>query len=165
MSSDTLSASDQFHVEVAKEPLSNSNVVVEVFRDGKLIARRTKHNLVMNTGKAQMAKRLVTAPSTYFQFMRLGTNAAAAASGQTKITTAIASSQRTCDTAAMSGTRTAKFIRTWIGANFSASGICEAGIYDHRTHATGVMLARVTFTAVTKTNSDTLKLTWTVKVN
>ena len=163
MSRDTLSASDQFHVTVTREALCNSNVVVEVFRDGKLIARRENHNLVMNVGKAQMAKRLIVTPGTLFKYMRLGTNAAVAASGQTQITTAITSSQRTCNTAAMSGTRTAKFIRTWVGADFSASGICEAGIFDN--HDTGSMLARVTFTAVSKGSSDSLKLTWTVKVN
>ena len=112
-----------------------------------------------------MAARLLVTPSTLYQFMRLGYNGVTASSAQTQITTVIASSQMACNTAAMSGARTAKLGHTWTGGDFSASGICEAGIFDLISGAGSKMLARVTFTAVDKDSSSTLKITWTIKIN
>lgn len=166
MSQDSVAAADHFSVEVARKlATGEANVVVEVVRDGKIIARRVQHNLVVNNGKADLAKRLVVAPTKLYRFMRLGKNPAAVASAQTTITTIVTGSNRTCNTAAISGTRTAKFIRTWATTDFSATGIREAGIFNQLTAGAGTMLARVTFTAVQKTSADTLKITWTVKVN
>lgn len=166
MSRENVSTSDSFKVESKRELLPGEvNVAVEVFREGKLIARRDIHNLVVNTGKADMASRLVASPSKLFKYMRLGKNNTAPNSSQTTITTIVTGSNRTCQTAAMSGTRTAKFIRTWQTTDFSSSGINEAGIFSQLTNGAGTMLARVTFTAVNKTSHDTLKITWTVKVN
>lgn len=167
MSQENVGVTDAFQVEAARvlEKPGELNVLVEVLRDGKVIARRNVHNLVVNGGKADMAKRLVVTPTKLYQYMRLGHNNAAAASAQTTITTIVTGSNRTCNTAAMSGTRTAKFIRTWLTTDFSATGIKEAGIFSQLTNAAGTMLARVTFTAVNKTSHDTVKLTWTVKVS
>jgi hypothetical protein len=168
MSRDNVAAADSIRVEkssVRDLAAGEFNVVVEVLRDGKVIARRERHNLVVNTGKADMAKRLVVTPTKLYQYMRLGKNNTAPNSSQTTITTIVTSSNRTCNTAAMSGTRTAKFIRTWLTTDFSSSGINEAGIFSQLTNGSGTMLARVTFTAINKTNHDTLRLTWTIKVN
>ncbi len=166
MTHDNLRASDAFKV-VSKRPLlsGEANVLVEVIRSGKVISRREEHNLVVNTGKADMASRLVVSPSKLFRYMRLGKNNTAPVSGQTTITTIVTGSNRTCDSAAMSGTRSAKFVRTWLTTDFSSSGICEAGLFDQITNGLGVMLARVVFTSVNKTASDTLKITWTVKLS
>ncbi len=162
---ENVSALDQVRVEKQRELLPGEmNVLVEVLREGRVITKREIHNLVVNTGKADLAKRLVVAPTKLYRYMRLGKNNTAANSSQTTITTIVTASNRTCQTAAMSGTRTAKFIRTWATTDFSSSGINEAGIFNQLTNAAGTMLARVTFTAVNKTSSDTLKITWTVKV-
>lgn len=141
------------------------NVDVEIWRDGRVIDRRTNHNLVVNTGKADMASRLVVSPTKLMRYMRLGHNGASPVSAQTTITTIVTGSNRTCNTAAMSGGRTAKFIRTWATTDFSATGIREAGLFSQLTNGSGTMLARVNFTAVNKSSHDTLKITWTVKVN
>lgn len=140
------------------------HVRLELIRDGVVIDSRENCNLVVNTGKADMAKRLVVAPTKLYQYMKLGKSNTAANSAQTTLTS-VAGTRRTCNTAAMSGTRTAKFIRTFTTTNFSATGIEEAMIGNQLTSAAGTMLARVTFTAINKTNSDTLKISWTVKVN
>jgi hypothetical protein len=166
MSKENVCASDSFGIEVKRELRpGEANVLVEIIRDGKVIASRNKHNLVVNVGKADMAARLVVTPTKLYKYMRLGKNNTAANSAQTTITTIVTGSNRTCQTAAMSGTRTAKFIRTWQTTDFSSSGINEAGIFSQLTNAAGTMLARVTFTAVNKTSHDTLKITWTIKVN
>lgn len=141
------------------------NVDIEIWRDGRVIEKRTNHNLVVNGGKADMAARLVVTPSKLYKYMRLGHNGASPVSAQTTITTIVTASNRTCNTAAMSGTRTAKFIRTWATTDFSATGIREAGLFSQLTNGSGTMLARVNFTAVNKSSHDTLKITWTVKVN
>lgn len=166
MSNENVGASDGFKIEVNRELQPGEvNVLVEVIRDGKVIKSVEKHNLVVNNGKADMAKRLVVAPTKLYQYMRLGHNGAAAASAQTQITTIVTGSNRTCQTAAMSGSRTAKFIRTWQTTDFSATGIREAGLFNQLTNGAGTMMARVTFTAVNKSSHDTLKITWTIKVN
>lgn len=141
------------------------NVLVEVIRDGKVIAKRTRHNLVVNTGKGDMAKRLVVAPTKLYQYMRLGHSGTSPVSANSDVTPIVTGSSKTCNTAAMSGGRTAKMIRTWATTDFSATGIREAGLFNQLTPGSGTMLARVTFTAVNKTSLDTLKITWTVKVN
>ena len=165
MGHEQVGASDAFKIEKNPSMPGTMNVLIEVLRDGKVISRREKHNLVVNLGKADMAKRLVVTPTKLYQYMRLGHNGAVASSAQSTITTIVTGSNKTCNTAAMSGSRTAKFVRTWITTDFSATGIREAGLFSQLTNALGTMLARVTFTAVNKSSSDSLKITWTVKVN
>ncbi len=171
MSHENVHTADRALVEMNPPPAvrellaGEMNVLVEVLRDGVVIAKREVHNLVVNNGKADMCKRLVVAPTKLYQYMRLGHTNTSASSAQTTITTIVTGSNRTCNTAAMSGTRTAKFIRTWLTTDFSATGIKEAGIFNQLTAGSGTMLARVTFTSVSKSNHDTLKITWTVKVS
>ena len=170
MSNESVGAADGFKIEVKRElQPGEANVLIEVMRDGKVIRSIQKHNLVVNTGKADLAKRLVVLPTKIYQYMRLGHVGTAASSAQTTITTIVTGSNRTCGTpngtAAMSGTRTAKFIRTWQTGDFSATGIRAAGLFNQLTNGAGTMMARVTFTAVNKSAHDTLKVTWTVKVN
>ena len=165
MSSENVGASDNFTIESKRENTDEFNVVIEVIRDGKVISRRTKHNLIVNNGKADMAKRLVVAPTKLYQYMRLGHNNAAPSSAQTTITTIVTGSNRTCNTAAMSGARTAKFIRTWLTTDFSATGIREAGLFNQLTNGAGTMMARVTFTAVAKDGHSTLRVSWTAKIS
>ena len=142
------------------------NVHVECYRDGKLLTERRAHNLLTNIGKQEMVSRLIISPTKLFRYMRLGKNSTSPNSDQTTITTIVTGSNRTCDTAAMSGsTRTAKFTRTWLTGNFSSVGICEAGIFSQYTPGSGSMLARVTFTAINKSRADSLKISWTVCVN
>lgn len=140
------------------------NVKIEVFRDGKLINSRERHNLIVNTGKANMVKRLVVAPTKLYQFMQLGSGVTAPTSGDSGVQTPIASTIKTCETAAMSGARTAKFIKTWGPADFSAASVAEAGLFNQHTSGAGTMLARVVYTAVPKSFADTLKITWTAKI-
>lgn len=142
-----------------------SNVLIEVIKDGRVIATRSAHNLMVNVGKADTAKRLVVAPTKFFKYMRLGKGGTAETSAQSGVLTFVPSSNRTCNTAAMSGTRTAKFTRTWITTDFSATGIREAGIFSQLTNGVGTMLARVTFAPVDKPNTVSLKIIWTVKYN
>ena len=142
-----------------------SNVTIELFRDGQAIHTQKRHNTVLNVGKQDLVKRLVTAPTKYYNYMKLGRGSTGSTSAQTGLVgTTIASTNRTCNTAAQVG-RTATFIRTWITTDFSATGVEEAVIGSQKTFAAGTHLCRTTFTTVNKSQSDTFKITWTVKIN
>jgi hypothetical protein len=134
---------------------------LELIRDGNVIARREGRNTVTTTGKAVLANRAFSSTPAVYQFMQLGTGGTAASSAQTNVLTALAkttlSGRQTSETMAMSGTRTAKWEHTWTASEFSAAGVREVGLFD--------VMARFVFTTVNKTNADTLKITWTLKIN
>jgi hypothetical protein len=103
--------------------------LVQVFRNGKEVARREVRNLVVQNGKAFLANRALSSTPAPMNFMQLGKSPTAATSTQTNILTPIAATtlpgRQTCGTAAMSGTRTAKWEHTWTATEFTASGLEE----------------------------------------
>lgn len=50
-------------------------------------------------------------------------------------------------------------------ATTSTNAITEAGIFDNQTRAAGIMMSRTVFGVVTKTNLDTITITWTITIN
>lgn len=142
---------------------------LELIRDGNVIARREGRNTVVVGGKATLANRAFTNTPPVYQYMQLGTGGTAASSAQTNVLTPLAkttlSGRQTAQTMAMSGTRTAKWEHTWTAGEFSAAGVREVGLFNALTTSTVGMMARFVFTTVNKTNADTLKITWTLKIN
>jgi len=142
---------------------------LELIRDGNVIERREGRNTVVTTGKALLANRAYTNTPAVYQYLQLGTGGTAASSAQTNILTPLAattlSGRQTAATMAMSGTRTAKWEKTWGATAFSAAGVREVGMFNAITTDTTNMMARFVFTTVNKTNADTLKITWTLKIN
>ncbi len=167
MRQENVRTSDAFQMKVARpcQRISEANVLLELLRDGRMIASRRRHNLVVDAGKADMVSRLVVLPTSLYRHMRLGTNGEAPTPEQTSIMAFVPGSNRTCDSAVVSGDRTATMTCTWQPADFAATGIQEAGLFDQLTPDGGTMLARVTFEPVSKSLLDTLKITWTVQVN
>lgn len=149
--------------------------LIQLFdRSGREVTRREARNLVVQDGMAYMANRTFSSTPKVMNFMQLGKNGAAATTAQDDVLTPIAAAtladRQTVGTAAMSGTRTAKFEHTWTAGEFSAAGLEEAGLFNEKTTAgtagsDWTMLARFVYTLVNKTSSDTLKITWTVKVS
>lgn len=148
---------------------AEGRLLIQVMRDGREIARREGRNTVVNTGKALLANRAFSNTPNIFQFLQLGTGGTAASSAQTNLATPLSSgtiaSRQTAQTIAMSGTRTAKWEHTWTASEFSAAGVREVGMFNTRPTSTVSMFARFVFTTVNKTNADTLKITWTLKIN
>jgi hypothetical protein len=146
-------------------------VLVQVFRDGQEVARREGRNTVVQDGMALLANRAFAdeaAGPNRIRFMQLGKGGTAPTSAQTNIGTEISSAtlsgRQTAQTMAMSGTRTAKWEHTWTAGEFAANGVREVGLFDQSTTAGGEMFARFTFTTVNKTAADTIKVTWTLKI-
>jgi len=159
--------SDNFEIKVARsrQRISEANVLLEILRDGRVIASRRRHNLVVDAGKTDIASRLVVLPTSLYRHMRLGTDGEAPTPEHTSLLAFVPGSNRTCDSAVMSGDRTATMTCTWQPADFAATGIQEAGLFDQLGPDSGSMLARVTFEPVSKSLLDTLKITWTIQIN
>lgn len=139
---------------------AEGHLKLELIRDGRVIERREGRNTVVVNGKALLANRAFSSTPAVFQYMQLGKDGTAASSAQTKVLTPLAkttlSGRQTAQTMAMSGSRTAKWEHTWTATEFSAAGVQEVGLFNHITTSTGTMMARFVFTAVNKTNADTL---------
>jgi hypothetical protein len=142
---------------------------LELIRGGNVIERREGRNTVVTSGKALLANRAYSDTPAVYQYMQLGTGTTAASSAQTNLVTPLASAtltaRQTAETIAMSGTRTAKWEHTWTAQEFSAAGVSEVGMFNALTTSSVNMMARFVFTTVNKTQADTLKITWTLKIN
>jgi hypothetical protein len=131
-----------------------------VLRDsaGKVKAMRKVTNLVVTTGKNHVADQLSSSPGgAAMSHMAVGTGATAPAVGDTTLGTEI---DRNALTSRTDATNVVTYVGDWAAGDATNSAIAEAGIFNAA--SSGTMLARATFTAVNKTASDTLQITWTV---
>lgn len=148
------------------------HVLVQVMRDGNEICRREGRNQIVQNGFALLANRLFTSTGpARVRYMQLGHSGAAATTAQTQVLTPLSSAalagRQTVVSVAMSGARTAKWQYTWLTSKFSATGVEEVGLFAATSALTsvGTLFARFVFTPVNKTNSDTLKISWTTRIS
>lgn len=146
-------------------------VTVEVIRDGKngpeVIKRHISHNLVVNSGKKQTWRMCTGLNTNIWDQFRIGTCGAAANSGQTNVLSPVASTLNTADSKTLlSGTRTLQLVISYPsgGGSISASNIQEVCVLNQNTSPGGSALMRAIFTAVNKTTSDKLKITYNVRI-
>lgn len=146
-------------------------VEIEVLRDGKngpeVIRRERAHNLIVNIGKIRMWKMTIGTSTKMWRFTRLGSGSAAAASGNSNVQTPIASTSRTVDVKTVSSGRTYKWVVSYpSGAgSLSAAAIKEVVLGDqHTTPGGGSILMRTVFTAVAKTTTDKLRITYRARI-
>lgn len=151
--------------------LEGGVVTVEVIRDGKhgpeVIARRVSKNLVVAGGKIHNWRALTGLSTKLCDQMRIGTSPAAAASNQTNVLSPVAGTLTTADSiSVLAGTRTLQMIVSYpSGAGSkSATNICEVAILSQGTSPGGTMLARATFTPVTKTTADKLAVSYRARI-
>ncbi len=149
---------------------------VELIRDGKhgpqVIARRISHNLIVNTGKRQLWRIASGLSTSVFDQGRIGTSGAAATSAQTNILTPLTTadggkSLTTVDSKSLeAATRTHQWVWSYPSGvgSISAPGIDEACILNQNTSPGGSALMRTVYTAVNKTTSDKLKLTYRARI-
>lgn len=136
--------------------------VIEVFdAQGNLKERRDLPNLVVSTGKAHMAARLVGTPVA-MGWMALGTGTTAPTLADAALQSELSGS-RIAVTGATSSGNVATFTTTY-GAGVGTGAITEAGIFNSATTG-GTMLARVTFSVVNKGASDVMNISWTITYN
>lgn len=146
-------------------------VTIEVLRDGKngpeVIHSHTVHNLIVNTGKRQTWRMTMSGLNTKkWNYMRIGSNSAAAASGDTNVKTAITGTLKTIDSVTLlSGTRTAQFVKSYPSGVGTKSGtIKEVCILNQLTSPGGSALMRAVFSTVTKTTADKLRITYRCRI-
>src|SRR6478736_2912647 len=101
-----------------------------------------------------------------FTQMRIGTSAAAAASGQTNVLSPVTGTLRAAAVTLLSGTRTMQWVVSYqSGAGTkSATNIREVVVMNSPTSPGGSALSRSTFTAVNKTTADKLRITYRARV-
>ena len=146
-------------------------VTAEVIRDGRhgpeVIARRITHNLVVNSGKRQIWRLVQGLQANLFDQMRIGTSAAAAASGQTNVLSPVTGTINTVDSVTLlAGTRTAQWVISYPsgGGSKSATAIQEVSLLNQNTSPGGSAMMRSTFTPVNKTTADKLKITYNARI-
>lgn len=144
---------------------------IEVIRDGKngpeVMQRRVAPNLVVNSGKRQLWRQAAGLNANDFDQMRIGTSSVAANSGQTNVISPVTGTLNTVDSKTLlSGTRTFQWVISYpSGASSkSAANIREVVVLNQNTSPGGSALSRATFTAVNKTRSDKLKISYACRV-
>lgn len=158
------------HDEIKKEDFGGK-FVVEVLRDGPhgpvVMQKREVHNLVVLSGKKQVWRSAFGVNTTVFGHVRIGTCGTAPTAAQTNVLTLITGTLKTADSLSLlAGTRTFQVVKSYpSGAGSkSATNIKEVCILNQNTSPGGSALARATFTAVSKTTSDKLKITYTCRI-
>lgn len=152
-------------------PFEGGTVLVDLIRTGKhgpkVVRRQRTHNLIVNTGKRQLWRVATGLSTSVYRFMRIGTSAVAAASGQTNVITPVTGTLKTVDTRSLlSGTRTMQWVISYpSGAGTkSATNIREAVLMNQRTSPGGSAMMRIVFTAVNKTTADKFRLTYRARL-
>lgn len=146
-------------------------VTIEVLRDGKygpeVVATRTAHNLIVNTGKRQTWRMATGLNTNDWDQMRIGTSAAAAGSADTNVKSPVTGTINTVDSKTLlAGTRTMQWVISYPsgGGSKSATNIKEVVLLNQNTSPGGSALMRCVFTAVNKTTADKLRITYKARI-
>ena len=131
--------------------------------EGKLLELRKVKNTVVTTGKnfiaGAMIKTTTDSPAA-MTHMAIGTGTVAVAAGDTALGTQNGA-RVTFSEAAAAASNAVTYKATFSSAYSGA--ITEAGVFNAAT--AGTMLCRTVFSAVNKTTSDTISITWTITVS
>lgn len=138
-----------------------ANVLVQVFdQSGNLKDERDIHNTVTTAGKYCIADQLLASPTLSKPgWAELGTG-----TGGTTLLNAYIVGSRTAFTSKTRNNNVVTMV-TDFPAGTGTGAITEAGLFDVATQNTINMTNYTSFTAINKTASDSLKLTWTLTIN
>jgi|TARA_R110000822_G_scaffold8543_2_gene33486 hypothetical protein len=126
--------------------------------DGALKEERLVTNVVVDDGLDYIASRVKDASATAMSHMACGSNATAAAAGNSALGTELGR-------VALTSTTVTNASVQYIGdfpAGTGTGAVVEAGILN--ASSGGTLLCRTVFAVVNKGAADTLKITWTVTV-
>jgi hypothetical protein len=112
-------------------------------KDGTVIDKWEKDNLVVSSGKERVAKLLNNISSTYFNAIAVGTGITNPVIGDTALEVEV---KRLSATLAYEASNKATFEKTFTWTSAEAYNITEAGIFDDES-AGGTMLDRFVFSA------------------
>ena len=146
-------------------------VTIEVIRDGQngpeVIDRRVTHNLIVLSGKKQIWRVASGLNANVFDQMRIGTSSVAATGADTNVKSPVTGTLRTVNSLTLlAGTRTMQWVHSYASGagSKSATSIDEVVILNQRTSPGGSAMMRATFTSVTKTTNDKLKITYRARI-
>ena len=131
------------------------SLIVQLVRNGRIVEERKADNTIVTVGKNLVAT-LVSGSGTAYTHMAIGTGTTAAAVGDTTLVT---ETGRVVFTSSAVTTNAIAYVGDF-PAGTGTGSITEAGILNAA--SAGTLLNRTTFSAVNKTASDALKITWTV---
>jgi len=143
--------------------LSGQLNIVLKDKDGNVKDSREVKNLVVNTGLAYIASRMVGTSKSVMSHMALGSGTTAAAAAQTDLVS-ILGSREALDSTSISGTNDEKVVYvSSFEAGDATGAVTEAGIFNAST--SGDMLCRTVFSVVNKAADDTMTVTWTITLS
>jgi len=135
-------------------------------RSGKILSEETIDNTITTVGIREVAGLINEVTSGGFKWIGLGSSSTSALAADTDLKAVIsaaglARAAATCTrTITTTANDTAQLVHTFTATNTQA--VKEAAIFDAA--SSGIMLARQTFTAKNMENTDTLQVTYKVKV-
>ena len=127
--------------------------------NGQLIEERTVNNLVVETGRAYIASRMIGDSLDVMSHMAIGTGSTATALDQSAL---INPAGRVSITTTAIDSNEITYIATF-GPAVGTGSIQEAGIFNASTG--GIMLCRAKFSPINKTSSDSLSINWVLTVS
>ena len=131
---------------------------VKITKNGEVV--REIPNTIVTAGKNELAS-LITGNGTAFGYMAVGTGTTSVVAGDTTLETELDRNATTVSGGTATN-NTIEFETVW-NAGDGTGAITEAGIFN--ASSSGDMLARTTFSAVNKSASDILTITWTVTIS
>lgn len=145
-----------------KDTMKATGKVNVVLKDefGNVKEDFTVNNLVVDTGLDFIASRMKDASATVMSHMEVGTDNTAAASTDTALGAAVASS-RTALTSTTVTDNAVAYVCTF-SAGVGDGALTEAGIFN--ASSGGTMLCRTVFSVINKGASDSMTITWTITI-
>jgi len=136
-------------------------------RDGKVLRTETLRNIIVDTGKAEVAGLINEVTTGGFKYLAIGVGAVAEVATDTALGSEITTgggerAAAVCSRVTTTVTNdTAQMVKEWtFTAGFS---ITESGPFDAAAPP-GIMLCRKTFSAYNVVSGDKFEVTWQIKV-
>lgn len=145
------------------DPVSLKGTVhfVLVGPDGRVKLDLKTNNLVVTAGRTFICSRMAGTSSAVMSHMSVGTSNTAPAAGDTTLGAEVGSS-RTALTSTTPSSNTIQYACTF-GAGVGTGALVEAGLFNDP--VAGTMLARTTYSTITKGALDSLTITWTITLS
>jgi hypothetical protein len=143
--------------------LSGQLNIVLKDKAGNIKANREVKNLVVNSGLAYIASRMVGTSKSTMSHMALGSSTTAAAAGQSDLVSVLGS-REALDSTTISGSNNERVVYvSSFEAGDATGAVTEAGIFNAA--SSGDMLCRTVFSVVNKEADDTMSVTWTITLS
>ena len=132
-------------------------------RNGEIIDERTYKNVIVNTGKAQVAGLINGATTGPFQYIAIGTGTTSESASDTSLVNETHRGQDTSPSRETTNVSNDTAVLDYTFDFTSSYAITESGVFN--ASSGGTMLCRKTFSAINVANGDSLQVTWKITVS